>query len=34
MRKSIKRAFSENDEYRYQIVWNPKLWFPEFKTAK
>lgn len=24
----------KNDEYRYQIVWNPKLWFPEFKTAK
>lgn len=24
----------KNEEYRYQIVWNPKLWFPEFKTAK
>ena len=24
----------KNEEYRYHIVWNPKLWFPEFKTAK
>lgn len=23
----------KQDEYRYQIVWNPKLWFPEFKVA-
>lgn len=24
----------KNEEYRYQIIWNPKLWFPEFKTVK
>lgn len=21
-------------DYRYQIVWNPRLWFPEFKVAE
>lgn len=24
---------THNEDYRYQIVWNPKLWLPEFKLA-
>ena len=24
----------KQDEYRYQIFWNPKLWIPELKTVR
>lgn len=30
---SEQLASVESDNYRYKIVWNPKLWFPTFDTS-